>query len=50
MKCAIGTFDGHVPVALPEGRFPIGTGSPLGFARAHPGSSAYEKRAHSPAR
>ncbi len=33
MKCAIGTFDGHVPVALPEGRFPVDTGSPRSFAR-----------------
>ena len=29
MKCAIGTFDGRVPAALPEGRFLVDTGSPL---------------------
>ena len=33
MDYAIGTFKGHVPVALPEGRFLVDTGSPLSFAR-----------------
>ena len=33
MNYAIGTFDGRVPVALPEGRFPVDTGSPPCFAR-----------------
>ena len=33
MKYAIELFDGHVLVALPEGRFLIDTGSPLSFAR-----------------
>ena len=36
MNYAIGTFGGHVPVALPEGRFPVDTGSP----RASPGGRA----------
>ena len=33
MEYATETFDGHVPVALPEGRFPADTGSPPSFAR-----------------
>ena len=33
MNYAIEAFDGHVLVALPEGRFLIDTGSPLSFAR-----------------
>ena len=33
MEYAIETFDGHVLVALPEGRFLVDTGSPLSFAR-----------------
>ena len=33
MKCAIGTFDGRVPAARPEGRFPVDTGFPPSFAR-----------------
>ena len=33
MEPAIGTFGGRVPVALPEGRFPVDKGSPPGFAR-----------------
>ena len=33
MNYAIELFDGHVLVALPEGRFLIDTGSPLSFAR-----------------
>ncbi len=28
MNCAIGTFDGRVTAALPEGRFPVDTGTP----------------------
>jgi len=33
MNYAIETFNGHVLVALPEGRFPVDTGSPRSFAR-----------------
>ena len=33
MNYAIEAFDGHVLVALPDGRFLIDTGSPLSFAR-----------------
>ena len=28
MEYAIGTFGGHAPAALPEGRFLVDTGSP----------------------
>ena len=34
MKYAIELFDGHVLVALPEGRFLVDTGSPGSFARS----------------
>ena len=33
MNYATGMFDGHVLAALPEGRFPVDTGSPRSFAR-----------------
>ena len=34
MNYATGMFDGHVPVALPEGRFLVDTGSSPGFRPA----------------